>query len=55
MRIGDAIKYLRFQDKLGLREQARKIGVSAATLSRIERGESCDMESFVKLLAWLFS
>lgn len=53
MRLGEAIKYLRFQGKVGIREQAKAIGVSPATLSRIERGEGCDVNTLLKVLAWL--
>lgn len=53
MRLGEAIKYLRFQDKVGIREQAKNIGLSPATLSRIERGEGCDIPSLLKVLGWL--
>lgn len=53
VRLGEAIKYLRFQDKVGIREQAKNIGLSPATLSRIERGEGCDIPSLLKVLGWL--
>jgi DNA-binding Xre family transcriptional regulator len=37
----------------GVREFAREIGVSAATLSRIERGKLPDIETFGKLCSML--
>jgi len=37
----------------GLRETAREIGISAATLSRVERGGVPDIDSFRKLCLWL--
>lgn len=37
----------------GVREFAREIGISAATLSRIERGKLPDIETFGKLCAML--
>lgn len=37
----------------GLRETAAEIGVSAATLSRIERGHMPDLDTFGKLCRWL--
>ena len=37
----------------GLREVAEEIGVSAATLSRIESGKQPDIETFAKLCRWL--
>ena len=39
---------------LGLRELANKIGgVSASTLSRIEKGNLPDVETFLKICTWL--
>jgi len=37
----------------GLRETAAEIGISPATLSRVERGRLPDIETFSKLCAWL--
>ena len=37
----------------GLRAAAREIGVSAATLSRIENGKQPDLGTFEKLCRWL--
>ena len=37
----------------GLRETAREIGTSPATLSRIEGGKLPDISTFVKLCQWL--
>ena len=37
----------------GLREVATEIGISAATLSRIEAGKQPDLETFSKLCKWL--
>lgn len=37
----------------GLRTIAREIGVSAATISRIERGKKPDIDSFRKICLWL--
>ena len=38
---------------LGVRQAAREIGVSAATLSRIENGKQPDLDTFAKLCRWL--
>lgn len=38
---------------LTMRELAIKIGTSAATLSRIERGGTPDLETWAKLQKWL--
>ena len=37
---------------LRLRGAATELGVSAATLSRIERGEKPDIDTFVKICLW---
>lgn len=43
---------LRVITRLSLRDMAHYVGVSAATLSRIEQGKSPDVESFVRICAW---
>jgi len=35
-----------------LAEVAKQTGISKATLSRIENGKLCDMETFAKLCQW---
>lgn len=35
------------------RSQAREMGVSAATMSRIEDGQGMDLDTIFKLLAWM--
>ena len=37
----------------GIRETAKDIGISSATLSRIENGKLPDLETFSKLCRWL--
>lgn len=37
----------------GIREAAKEIGVSAATLSRVENGRIPDLETFGKICKWL--
>lgn len=37
----------------GIRETAKEIGTSPATLSRIERGHLPDLETFRKICQWL--
>lgn len=54
--IATSIRTKRRESKLGLRAAAKEIGLSAATLSRLERGLSSslpDAESLSKLAAWL--
>ena len=37
----------------GIREVAREIGISHATLSRVERGNLPDLENYQKICQWL--
>ena len=37
----------------GIREVAREIGISPATLSRVENGKLPDLETFSKVCRWL--
>jgi len=37
----------------GVRETAKAIGISAATLSRVENGNVTDLETFRKICTWL--
>ena len=53
MRLGAVIRGWRERERYGIREAAKMIGVSSATLSRIERGKNCDGRSVFKLLDWL--
>ena len=39
--------------KIGLREIAKEIGVSLATISRIEKGKLPDVDTFIKICQWL--
>ena len=43
----------RKRGKVGIRATARAIGVSPATLSRVENGQLPDLENFTKLCRWL--
>ena len=52
--IGELIKAWRDKYRLGVRSAAKSIGVSAATISRIERGKQIDAETMLKLVNWLF-
>ena len=38
---------------LGIRAAATEVGVSAATLSRVERGYLPDLDTFSKICSWL--
>ena len=39
--------------KRGIREVAKEIGISSATLSRVERGKLPDLDTFTKICNWL--
>lgn len=43
----------RKRDKQGIRAAAKEIGISAATLSRIENGHLPDLETLQKVCRWL--
>ncbi len=43
----------RKRGKVGIRATAREIGVSPATLSRVENGQLPDLQNFTKLCQWL--
>jgi transcriptional regulator with XRE-family HTH domain len=53
MRLGNVIRRWRTMEEKGIREVAKEIGTSHATLSRIERGEQCDSDTLALVLLWL--
>ena len=54
MRLGEVIERWRHDKRLGIRGVAAEIGISPATLSRIERDEAMDGATLTKILIWLF-
>ena len=52
-RLSSVLKEYRWAKRVGVRELARQIGVSAPTLNRIERGGNPDGASLAKILRWL--
>lgn len=40
-------------NRIGMRECAKEIGISPATLSRIERGKMPDLMTYAKVCKWL--
>lgn len=52
--IGKLLRLWRAVENIGLREAAKELGISPATLSRIENGKSVDAATFLKLIYWLF-
>lgn len=55
MNLGSMIAAYRKLNRYGVREMAKIIGVSSATLNRVERGEYCDARTLIKIMAWLFA
>lgn len=54
MKLGKVMKYYRLIRQIGLRELSSEIGISTATLSRIENGNfKPDLVTFKKILDWL--
>jgi transcriptional regulator with XRE-family HTH domain len=51
LRLGHLLRTKRGEE--GVRAIAAKIGVSAATLSRVERGHVPDIDTFRKICTWL--
>lgn len=55
MRLGKLLNLHRVVNHRDVKDLANDIGVGPSTLSRIERGKPCDMQSLGKLLTWLLT
>ncbi len=55
MRLGAVLHNWRYLEQLNIREAAKMMGTSAATLCRIERGEYMDGKTLGRILTWLMS
>ena len=53
--IGRLLVLYRATRQIGVRELAPEIGISIATLSRIERGHAMDADTLLKVWTWLNS
>jgi len=53
VKLGEVLYKWRRMEDLSLREVAPMLGISVATLSRVESGESMDGKTLAKILAWL--
>lgn len=53
MRIGEIIRGWRSSSKIGLREASAQIGISHATLSRIERGGEPSARAILAIFDWM--
>jgi transcriptional regulator with XRE-family HTH domain len=52
--IGKLLKLYLAVEGIAVRDFAAELGVSAATVSRITRGEQVDQNTMLKLMTWLF-
>src|SRR5439155_26132545 len=50
--LGDRVRAKRRSKKLSIREAADEIGVSAPTISRVERGHLPERENLLRLARW---
>lgn len=53
MRLGGVIADWRWANRMGVREAAKIMGVSSATLCRLEQGRNCDADTLAKIALWL--
>ena len=53
MRLGAVISDWRWANRIGVREAAKIMGVSAASLSRLECGNACDGTTLARIMLWL--
>jgi transcriptional regulator with XRE-family HTH domain len=53
MRLGDVLRRWRKMADINIRDAARSMKVSAATLSRIENGKDADGKTLAAILTWL--
>lgn len=53
MNIGMVIAGFRWAHRINIRDLAKELGVSSATLSRIECGKSCDGDTLAKIISWM--
>lgn len=53
MKLGEVLKKYRLIKELTLRELAGEIGVSAATLLRLESGKAPDSRTLLLIINWL--
>lgn len=55
MRLGLVLRKWRYSHEMPLRELGKQMGISAATLLRIEQGHDCDSKTLMKVFNWLMS
>ncbi len=54
MRIGEVLERYRHDKRITTRDLGKEIGLSAATISRIENGQEVEAPTLIKLFHWLF-
>ena len=52
MRLGAVLAGFRKANRIGTRELAKSIGISNATLNRIERGHPCKSDQLALIMTW---
>ena len=52
--LGELIRLWRNVENVNVRDLAATLGISAATLSRLERGYEVDQSTMLKVINWLF-
>jgi DNA-binding XRE family transcriptional regulator len=53
MRLGQALNDYRLVESRTVRDVAKEVGISPATLSRIENNKPCDSDTLAAILLWL--
>lgn len=53
MKLGEVLRKWRIMSERDLRSVGAEIGISAATLMRLEQGRDPDGKTLAKVLAWL--
>jgi len=53
MKLSEVLREWRWAKKINIRTAAKDFGISAATLSRIERGNDVEGNVLAKILRWL--
>lgn len=53
MRLGGVLRAYRHHREISMRKLAKEIGISAATLMRVEQHRALDAKTFLAILKWL--
>jgi len=53
MKLGEMIDAYGWKHKKSLRTIAKEIGISPATMSRIQTGNDCDIKTLMLLINWI--